>query len=144
MQPTLAPAVTPTPPWFTPWGCLQVLKEFRHIGDKANSIERYNKVLSSHTVASFLAGQFNLELERLEGIRERLEYLEPSVVRSWDSGKEGKGNVAFNRWAGVGWGKGEGGRGCIVLSQVDEIPAGERRDLAAASHFLVLHWATSL
>lgn len=66
----------------------QVLKSFKHTGMGVNSIGRYEKMLTSHTVAKFLAKEFSEHLDR-ENVKEqdRLEYLDCCVVKySIDTG----------------------------------------------------------
>ena len=68
----------------------QVIKGFKHFGTGMHSIHRYEKLLTSHTVSSFLAAGFNqaLDVAATDGSAdilpgpERLEYVDTILVRS--------------------------------------------------------------
>ncbi|KAF5827231.1 hypothetical protein DUNSADRAFT_1113 [Dunaliella salina] len=63
-----------------PGGQLQVLKHFRHDGTSAQSHFRYQSLLASHTLASFLAKMFSTVLDEhcIEG--NRIEYVDACIV----------------------------------------------------------------
>ncbi|KAF5842109.1 kinase-like domain-containing protein, partial [Dunaliella salina] len=59
---------------------LKVLKRFRQEGQKAESVNRYLKLLTSHTVAAFLAKEYNNALDDVGFEGDRLEYVDACVV----------------------------------------------------------------
>lgn len=66
----------------------QVLKAFKHAGSEVNHILRYEKMLTSHTVAKFLAKEYSAALDVLlgPGVGDRLEYLDSCIVRYKNGG----------------------------------------------------------
>lgn len=62
---------------------MQVLKCFRQEGLKAESVNRYLKLLTSHTVAAFLAKEYNNALDDVGFEGDRLEYVSDDKLHVW-------------------------------------------------------------
>lgn len=69
--------------WFLNFASyIQVLKAFKDEALGGGSLQRYENMLTSHTVAKFLAKEFSEALDVLKGtnVGDRLEYLDSCVV----------------------------------------------------------------